>query len=229
MSFRYDAKIRAARAILNISRSDLAESCGISATIIQRIEGGYGSVSSANNNLLEDFFKRNGIIFHENSIEFSSEKEKIQKNKKLKKLTNEEIYNSLKINQDFTSCFSNWDEDTKNNIFSVVRSFNKIGLDIWYVDMGGEIRIGFKDTNEEKGKPFSFIKFKKEGFTIDFNRRVSKYSEYIKRFPISFGHGTLVDKCFVDNLEKLSSNGVELPPVIQSSSEGRLPTDYPRL
>lgn len=228
MTFEYDAKFRAARAILKLTREQLSEMCGLKTSVIQRLETDFGNVHSANLELLEEFYAEKGIIFGENEITITDDLGEPTKIVDYNDISDKEIIESFHENEVLNEKYSNWNSKEKSKFISVVRSLRKNGLDFWNVNMNeGEVRSGSKGLDDTKGKPFFYFKFKDEGFTIDVNNGVKGYSKFIRKLNLEFGHGWFVDDSFVSNLNKISENGMELPKVIQSSCKGRLPTDYP--
>lgn len=228
MNFEYDAKFRAARAILKLTREQLSEMCGLKSSVIQRLETDFGNVHSANLKLLEEFFADKGIIFEEKSIIVNNSSNKNKKIFDCDKISDEEIMKSFDDNKVLKEKYYLWSDSEREKFISVVRIFRKNCLDIWNVDMNeGEIRIGYKGFDDKKGKPFFFIRFKDNGFTIEVNNGVKSYSKFIRKLNLDFGHGWFVDDYFVKKLKEISDNGMELPQVIQSSCNGRLPNDYP--
>jgi len=228
MIFEYDAKFRAARAILKLTREQLSEMCGLKTSVIQRLETDFENVHSANLELLEEFFAEKGIIFGENEITITEDLGGNTKIVDYDSISDKEIMESFRENEVLNEKYSKWDRKKKSNFISVVRILRKNGLDFWNVNMNeGEIRSGSKGLDDIKGKPFFYMKFRDEGFTIDVNNGVKSYSKFIRKLNLDFGHGWFVDDSFVSNLNKISENGMELPKVIQSSCKGRLPTDYP--
>lgn len=226
MNFSIDAKFRAARAILNETREGIANKCHVSGALIQRIENNLGNVSPQNYKLLENFFNEKGIFFGEESIEVAKECKLQDEEVTYKKVPNSVILEHLKTDKNFEHCTKQWNDATKDNLCSVIRSFNFMGMDVWSVDMGGEIRFGAKEINDKKGKPLVYIQYKKNGFTVDYNRKVGKYSEFISQLPSVYGHGILIEDDYVKNLHNLSIKGVALPPVIKASCASHLPGDY---
>ena len=228
MIFEYDAKFRAARAILKLTREQLSEMCGLKTSVIQRLETDFENVHSANLELLEEFFAEKGIIFGENEITITDDLGEGTKIVDYNDITDKEIIESFHENEVFNEKYSNWNSKEKSKFISVVRILRKNGLDFWNVNMNeGEVRSGSKGLDDTKGKPFFYFKFKDEGFTIDVNNGVKGYSKFIRKLNLEFGHGWFVDDSFVSKLSEISENGMELPKVIQSSCKGRLPTDYP--
>lgn len=228
MIFEYDAKFRAARAILKLTREQLSEMCGLKTSVIQRLETDFENVHSANLELLEEFFAEKGIIFGENEITIADDLGESTKIVDYNDITDKEIIESFHENEVFNEKYSKWNSKEKSKFISVVRILRKNGLDFWNVNMNeGEVRSGSKGLDDTKGKPFFYFKFKDEGFTIDVNNGVKGYSKFIRKLNLEFGHGWFVDDSFVSKLSEISENGMELPKVIQSSCKGRLPTDYP--
>jgi len=228
MNFEYDAKFRAARAILKLTREQLSEMCGLKSSVIQRLETDFEKVHSANLELLEDFFAENGIIFAEKSILIIDSKNKNKIISNYNEITDDKIIESFHENYILNDKYSSWSDKEKKKFISVVRILRKNSLDFWNVNMSeGEIRSGSKGLDDTKGKPFFYLKFRDKGFTIDVNNSVKSYSKFIKKLNLDFGHGWFVDDFFIDKLKEISENGMKLPQVIQSSCKGRLPTDYP--
>ena len=228
MIFEYDAKFRAARAILKLTREQLSEMCGLKTSVIQRLETDFENVHSANLELLEEFFAEKGIIFGENEITITDYLGVSTKIVDYNDITDKEIIESFRENEVLNEKYSKWNSKEKSKFISVVRILRKNGLDFWNVNMNeGEVRSGSKGLDDTKGKPFFYFKFKDEGFTIDVNNGVKGYSKFIRKLNLEFGHGWFVDDSFVSKLSEISENGMELPKVIQSSCKGRLPTDYP--
>lgn len=226
MKLTNGSKIRAARAILSLSRQVVANECCISASLLQRVENDESNIRSDIVGVVLSYFEKNGFFFSENSIsinEFEIEKESEEMNNYL---SNEEIIKSLVSDHNFNECYAHWDEKTRNNFFSVFTALHDLGLDMWYVNMNGEIRAGAKSPEDQKGKPFAFMKLKNEGFTFDWHKNISEYVNYIKKFPASFGHGTLVDAEFCDHLQEAVKAGAEVPPLMRSLSKRRIPSDY---
>lgn len=220
------SKIRAARAILSVSRQAVADECCISASLLQRVENDESNIRADIVTVVLSFFERKGFVFSKNSIsinEFETEKGFEKMNTTIE---NEDIINSLKSDGDFNECYARWDEGTRNNFLSVFKSLHDLGLDMWYVNMNGEIRAGAKSPEDQKGKPFAFMKLKNEGFTFDWHKNISEYVNYIKNFPASFGHGVLVGAEFCEHLQDAVKAGAEIPPLIHSLSKGRIPSDY---
>lgn len=220
------SKIRAARAILSVSRQVVADECCISASLLQRVENDESNIRSDIVTVVLEFFEKKGFIFSKNSIsinEFETKKD-FETMKAI--ITNEDIKKSLVSDNDFNQCYAQWDEETRNNFLSVFRSLHDLGLDMWYVNMNGEIRAGAKSPEDQKGKPFAFMRLKNEGFTFDWHKNISEYVNYIKKFPASLGHGVLVETGFCHHLQEVVKNGVDVPPLIQALSKGRTPADY---
>lgn len=65
----FKAKIKAARAVLDWSQSDLADSSGLSVPNIQRLEAGKSSPNARTQNKLIRALRKKGILFTEKGIE----------------------------------------------------------------------------------------------------------------------------------------------------------------
>lgn len=219
-------KIRASRTILNMTRSTLADNCHISAALLQKIEGDDPSVKSDMTNVVLSYLEEQGFVFTDTSITLTNSSTPDKGTIMTETLSDDEIYKSLIQDKDFVERFGKWDSNTRENFFRVIRTLNKCGLDLWYVNMDGEIRAGSKSYEDQKGRPFAFMKLRNEGFTFDWHRKIAEYVPYIREFPVSFGHGTLVDDQFVLDLQNAVDNGAEIPPLMKSLAKGRLPSDY---
>lgn len=204
----------------------LAAACHMSTSLLQRIEGDGESTRTERVEVVLSFFEAQGFVFAPASITLTAYVPTQETATMTPVLSDKTLYDAFAADPTFRDSLARWAAPTRADFFSVVRALHKAGLDIWPVNMKGEVRAGAKGVQDQKGRPFAFIQPKKEGFTFDWHRGIKGYAGYISQFPASFGHGTLVDHAFVEQLEAAVCRGVDLPPLLRSLSKGRLPSDY---
>ena len=125
----------------------------------------------------------------------------------------------------FINRYNNWNFANKNKFNRIVSALHAAGLDMWYVNMHGELRIGFRAVGAANGSPLAFIRPGLDGPTFRWNIGRQGYQAFVGQYPHAHGYGQPVDEAFVTALENLVRNGMPLPAAMDGR-RGHFPPDY---
>lgn len=206
-------KIKACRAILGMTSVDMSRECGVSVNILKAVENDtYPSQAP----LFEDFINRQGLFFSEHGITtIAPTKAALPSTVDLAALMQD-----FNCDQHFSSMWKEWNKATRERFGTVIKAFADKGFDMWFVNMRGEIRIGFKDQGMERGTPLAFIRVNHDGFFLEWHHDLDAE---LRDFS---GSTFLTDTQAAALGKHLEACDHLIPPRIKLLSSGRVPTDF---
>lgn len=207
-------KLKACRTILGMTRYDVFKACGIKESVIKQIED---DVDLTKAQWLVSFMTSRGLYLTDNGITTIPQETAVT----MTTLTAEKIVQTFGHNKHFSAAWALWNTETRERFITTINAFSEQRFDMWFVNMGGQIRIGYKALDMQRGNPFAFIQIDSEGFYL-------LWHENLDAAFLSFSDHSAI---FSDEQAKrlrqhLITHRSLVPANITELAAERLPSDY---
>lgn len=207
-------KIKACRAILGLTQSEVSREASLSEVSVIQIESGLNMTKAR---ILTAFYARKGLFITDTGI--TTVKEEFSD--AYSALTHDDIVRELYGDEAFEAHHRGWDATTRQSFCQTVSAFAEQGFDIWFVNLDGQIRIGYKDPDGQRGKPFAFLTMEKDGFFLLWHDKLDA-----SFFAFSNNKAYMTPEKAKALPSFLSAHYGLIPPALRELSAGRMPSDY---
>lgn len=164
MHLSLGSKLRACRAILGQTLQDVSNACGIPVASLRAIEI---DLTTTRADQVASYYCKRGLFVIETGI--TTIRPAVEDNIAPE---HSDLLPHFMFNEDFAAAYNAWDDYRQSLFRKIILVFVEAGLDIWFVDMNGEIRIGAKPVGAQRGRPVAFLRSTKEGLTLSWNTGV---------------------------------------------------------
>lgn len=210
-------KLKACRAILGLTQSEVSRAASLAETAIIQVESGLNSTKAP---ILKAFYARNGLFLSETGVTTRAPEQSTPSHT----LTEEDIRRGFSGDAAFAEHYARWNGFVRNSFRQVVSAFAEQGYDMWFVNMDGQIRIGYKDPAQQRGKPFAFIcadQSNGDGFYLLWHDNLDAAF-----LAFSDTNAHITPEKAARLAEHLSAHRDLVPVAIAELSQGRLPSAY---
>lgn len=207
-------KLKACRAILGMTRYDVFKACGIKESVIKQIED---DVDLTKAQWLISFMSSQGLYLTDNGITTIPQETAAA----MTTLTAEKIAQTFGYNPYLAAAWQNWDAATRDRFVTTINAFSEQRFDIWFVNMGGQIRIGYKALDMQRGNPFAFIQIDSEGFYLLWHDNLDAVFQSFSNQSAMFS-----DEQAKKLRQHLITHRNLVPANITELAAERLPSDY---